>query len=59
MKTSEAVSDARTPKLFRDFIAGSLSDNLSPHCKDPACRRILFQLNKLFVMMGLPWLPLL
>ena len=58
MRTSEAVADARTPKLLRDFIAGSLADNLSPHCKDPACGRVLFQLDQLFVM-ALSWLPLL
>ena len=50
MKTSEAVANARTPKLLRDFIAGSLVDNLSPHGKDPACGRLLFQLDQLFVM---------
>ena len=50
MRTSEAVADARTLKLLRDFIAGSLTDNLSPHCKDPACGHILLHLDQLFVM---------
>ena len=57
-ETSEAVADASSSKLFRDFVAGSLPDNLSAHCKDPAGGRILFQLDQLFLM-ALPWLPLL
>ena len=49
-RTSEALPDAGSPKLFRDFIAGFLTNNLSPYGKDPTCGRIIFQLVKLLVM---------
>ena len=49
-ETSKAVTNAGPKELFGDFIAGSLSNNVTSHGKDPIPRCILFQLEKTLVM---------
>ena len=41
-ETSKAVTNAGPTKLFGDFIAGSLANNVTSHGEDPTRRRILF-----------------